>query len=71
MKCKELKENILKRIYRDETGNILNHVTLQISDAEAVKDLENHKMKQQNSIYYVVLVTVLAHIMLSTYSFLI
>ncbi len=71
MKCQEFKENILKRIYREETGNILNHVTLQISDAEAVKDLENHKMKQQNSIYYVVLITVLAHIMLSTYSFFI
>ena len=71
MKCKELKENILKRIYRDETGNILNHVTLQISDAEAVKDLENHKMKQQNSIYYVVLITALAHIIISTYSFFI
>jgi hypothetical protein len=62
---------MLKRIYREETGNILNHITLQISDAEAVKDLEKHKMKQQNSIYYVIQITALAHIMISTYSFFI
>ncbi len=71
MKCKELKQNILKKIYREETANILNHITLQITDAEAVKEFEKHKMKQQNSIYYVVQLTLLAHIMLSTYSYFI
>ncbi len=71
MKCNSLKKFLVRRMYREETGKILNHLTLQINDTEAVKELEKHKMKQQNSIYYVAQLTMAAHILLSSYSFFI
>ncbi len=48
------KKFFVKKMYHEETAMILNYVTLKISDPEVAKELENHKIMQQNRIYWIV-----------------
>lgn len=41
-----------KRMYRPETRGILNYFTLHISDPEVAKEFDDHRIQQQNSIFW-------------------
>ncbi len=40
-----IKKYFNEKMFHDETGRILNYVTLQITDPEVAKDLNNHKFQ--------------------------
>ena len=57
-----------KRMYRAETRGILNYFTLQISDPEVAKELDDHKIRQQNSIFWVSQPPALVALMVQVYN---
>ena len=55
-------------MYRAETRGILNYFTLQISDPEVAKELDDHKIRQQNSIFWVSQPPTLVALMVQVYN---
>ena len=51
--CKKLALFLNKRLKVTKAGITLNYLTLSISDKQVAEDLENHKMEQVDSLFWV------------------